>query len=123
MRNESDSYRAGGYAILNALTAALFTLTLRAASESEQTPTGLLALAAHQRLIPAISAMLDDPAHAWSLTEIANLCSMSRATFTRHCHDTLGRPAIELLLDIRMSLAANEFRKDQKRVESGRSVS
>src|SRR3546814_12554757 len=61
--------------------------------------------------------MLDDPAHAWSLTELANLCSMSRATFTRHCHDTLGRTAIELLLDIRMSLAANEFRKPMMTTE------
>src|SRR3546814_673967 len=86
-------------------------------SDLEQAPTGLLALAAHPRLMPAISAMFDDPAHAWSLTELANLCSMSRATFTRHCHDTLGHTAIELLLDIRMSLAANELRKPMMTTE------
>jgi AraC family transcriptional regulator, activator of mtrCDE len=117
MRVESDSGRPGGYAILNALTAALFTLTLRAATECAQAPTGLLALAAHPRLLPAVSAMFHDPAHAWSLTELANLCNMSRATFTRHCHDTLGRTAIDLLLDIRMSLAANEFRKPMMTAE------
>lgn len=117
MRVESDSDKPGGYAILNALTAALFTLALRAASESEPAPKGLLAVAAHPRLIPAISAMFDDPAHAWSLTELADLCSMSRATFTRHCHDTLGRTAIDLLLDIRMSLAANELKKPMATTE------
>jgi AraC family transcriptional activator of mtrCDE len=35
---------------------------------------------------------------------------MSRATFMRHFQDKLGRSAIELLTDIRMSLAANELK-------------
>jgi AraC family transcriptional activator of mtrCDE len=111
MRMESTGDKPGGYAILNALTSALFTLVLRAASESEQAPTGLLALAGHPRLAPAISAMLADPARPWSLPDLADLCSMSRATFMRHFQDKLGRSAIELLTDIRMSLAANELKK------------
>jgi AraC family transcriptional activator of mtrCDE len=36
---------------------------------------------------------------------------MSRATFVRHFQDKLGRSAVELLTDIRMSLAANELKK------------
>jgi AraC family transcriptional activator of mtrCDE len=36
---------------------------------------------------------------------------MSRATFMRHFQEKLGRSAIELLTDIRMSLAANELKK------------
>ena len=111
MRTESAADKLGGYAILNALTSALFTLVLRAASESEQAPPGLLALSGHPRLAPAISAMLGDPARPWSLPELADLCSMSRATFVRHFQDKLGRSAIELLTDIRMSLAANELKK------------
>ena len=117
MRTESDSDKPGGCAILNALTAALFTLTLRAASESDKAPVGFLAVAGNSRLIPAISAMFADPAHAWSLTELASLCNMSRATFTRHCHDKLGRTAIDLLLDIRMSTAANELKKPNMTTE------
>ena len=111
MRMESTGDKPGGYAILNALSSALFTLALRAASESEQAPAGLLALAGHPRLAPAISAMFADPARPWSLPELADLCSMSRATFMRHFQDKLGRSAIELLTDIRMSLAANELKK------------
>ncbi len=111
MRMESSGDKPGGYAILNALSSALFTLALRAASESEQAPAGLLALAGHPRLAPAISAMFADPARPWSLPELADLCSMSRATFMRHFQDKLGRSAIELLTDIRMSLAANELKK------------
>jgi AraC family transcriptional activator of mtrCDE len=118
MRMESASDRLGGHAILNALTAALFTLVLRAASESDQAPAGLLALAGHPRLAPAISAMLADPARPWTLPDLAGLCSMSRATFMRHFQDELGRSAVELLSDIRMSLAANELKKPAMTTEA-----
>lgn len=111
MRMESAGDKAGGYAILNALSAALFALVLRGASESDQAPEGLLALAGHARLGPAISAMFADPARAWTLPDLAGLCGMSRATFVRHFQDKLGRSAADLLTDIRMSLAANELKK------------
>jgi AraC family transcriptional regulator, activator of mtrCDE len=111
MRVESASDKLGGFAILSALSAALFTFVLRAASESEQAPAGLLALAGNPRLAPAISAMLADPARAWNLPELADLCSMSRATFMRHFQEKLGLSAVELLTDIRMSVAANELKK------------
>ena len=118
MRDESTGDRMGGYAILNALSSALFTLVLREASESERAPAGLLALAGHPRLAPAISAMFSEPARSWSLPDLAGLCSMSRATFMRHFQDTLGRSAIDLLTDIRMSLAANELKKSTVSTEA-----
>jgi AraC family transcriptional activator of mtrCDE len=118
MRMESASDKLGGYAMLNALSSALFTLVLRAASESEQAPSGLLALAGHPRLAPAISAMFADPARPWNLSDLADLCSMSRATFMRHFQDKLGRSAIEMLTDIRMNLAANELKKPAMTTEA-----
>jgi AraC family transcriptional activator of mtrCDE len=118
MRLESACDKPGGHAILNALSSALFTLALRAASESEQAPPGLLALAGHPRLAPAISAMFTEPARPWNLPDLAELCSMSRATFMRHFQDKLGRSAMELLTDIRMSLAANELKKPTMSTEA-----
>lgn len=118
MRAESTGDKPGGHAILNSLTSALFALALRAASESTQATAGLSALAGHPRLAPAISAMFADPARAWTLPDLAQLCSMSRATFMRHCTDTLGHSAIELLADIRMSLAANELKKPAMTTEA-----
>lgn len=111
MRLESAGDRPGGRAILNALSSALFTLVLRAASEAEKAPEGLLALAGHPRLAPAIAAMFADPARSWTLPDLAELCGMSRATFMRHFQDRLGCSALDLLTDLRMSLAANELRK------------
>lgn len=111
MRMESAADRPGGRAVLNALSSALFTLVLRAASESGRAPEGLLALAGHPRLAPAIAAMFADPVHPWKLPDLADLCGMSRATFMRHFQDRLGRSALDLLTDLRMSLAANELKK------------
>ncbi|GGF27016.1 transcriptional regulator [Aliidongia dinghuensis] len=111
MRLESAVEKLGGRAMLNALSTALFALTLRLASEAEAAPTGLLALAGHPRLAPALTALFQEPGHPWSLPELARLCHMSRATFARHFQESLGRSASELLTDIRMTLAANELRK------------
>jgi AraC family transcriptional activator of mtrCDE len=62
--------------------------------------------------------MFADPARPWNLPDLADLCSMSRATFMRHFQDKLGRSAIEMLTDIRMSLAANELKKPAMTTET-----
>jgi AraC family transcriptional activator of mtrCDE len=72
---------------------------------------GVLALAAHPRLAPALTALFQEPARAWTLPELARLCHLSRATFARQFQERLGRSASDLLTDIRMTLAANELRK------------
>lgn len=111
MRIESFEDRLGGQAILNALSATLFTLSLRLASGSGDAPTGLLALAGHPRLGPAVSAIFDAPERAWTLPELARRCNMSRATLIRQFQHSLGRTAHDLLLDVRMSVAANALKK------------
>lgn len=89
----------------------MFALTLRLASEAVEAPAGLLALAGHPRLAPALAALFHEPDHSWTLPELARLCHMSRATMARHFQEKLGRSASELLTDIRMMLAAQELRK------------
>jgi AraC family transcriptional activator of mtrCDE len=111
MRTEAGADNLGGYAMMNALSAALFALTMRVASESDEAPIGLLALAGNPRLSPALTAIFSEPARAWTLPELANLCNMSRATLIRHFQDKLGRSPSDLLTDIRMSLAANELKR------------
>jgi AraC family transcriptional regulator, activator of mtrCDE len=118
MRAEAMDNEVGSGAILNALSSALFALTLRAAGEAGQARTGVLALAAHPRLAPAAAALFNDPARAWTLPELAGLCSMSRATFMRHFQASLGRSAMDLLTDIRVSAAANALRKSTSSTEA-----
>ena len=109
LRMESAEERLGGAAMLDALSTALFALILRLASEDDAPAdkTGLLALAGNPRLAPALTAMFNEPAQPWTLPALAGLCNMSRATFIRHFQERLGRSAMELLTEIRMTLAAN----------------
>jgi AraC family transcriptional activator of mtrCDE len=43
--------------MLNALSTVMFALVLRLASETDDAPRGLLALAGHRRLAPAVAAL------------------------------------------------------------------
>ena len=111
MRGESADDHLGGRAMLNALSTAMFALVLRLASEAEDAPRGLLALAGHPRLAPAVAALFNEPARAWSLPDLARLCNISRATLARQFQEKLGRSPGDLLTDIRMTLAANELNR------------
>jgi AraC family transcriptional activator of mtrCDE len=111
MRSETAHDQIGGRAMLNALSTAMFALVLRLASETEDAPRGLLALASYPRLAPAVAALFNEPARAWSLPKLARLCNMSRATLARQFQEKLGRSASDLLTDVRMTLAANELKR------------
>lgn len=111
MRQESSASALGADAMLKALSAALFALVLRLASEAQDAPVGLMALAGSPRLAPAMEAMMSSPAEEWTLPRLAELCNMSRATMARHFQGKLGRSASSLLADIRMTLAATELHK------------
>jgi AraC family transcriptional regulator, activator of mtrCDE len=117
MRSESMTGELGGSAILGALSAALFALMLRTASEEGNQPVGILALAGQPRLAPALNAMFNDPGHPWDLEELAELCHMSRATIIRQFRDKVGRSAAELLMDVRMTIAADALRDPAKSTE------
>jgi AraC family transcriptional activator of mtrCDE len=110
MRAEADSERLGARAMLDLLSAALFTLALRFAGEASEAPTGLLALAGSPRLRPAVTALFNQPSRPWTLPELAGLCHMSRATFARHFQESFGRTASDLLTDIRITVAANALK-------------
>lgn len=110
MRDEVVSENVGGRALLNAFSAALFTIALRSASNVADVPAGLLALVKHPRLAPALTVLFNQPSHPWTMPELADLCHMSRATFARHFQENVGRSAADLLTDIRMTLAANELK-------------
>jgi AraC family transcriptional activator of mtrCDE len=111
MRKEAAANGLGSDAMLRALSAALFALVLRLASETYDAPVGLMALAGSPRLAPALEAMIHNPQQDWTLPRLARLCNMSRATLARQFGDKLGRSASGLLTDIRMTLAATELRK------------
>ncbi|MEI6000953.1 AraC family transcriptional regulator [Paraburkholderia bengalensis] len=105
MREEAVDESPGSETLVNHLSAALFALTLRFASESAQPPHGLLALAGRPRLQAAVSAMFESPGKPWTLDQFAALCNMSRATFVRQFQEAIGRSATDVLTEVRMTIA------------------
>jgi AraC-like DNA-binding protein len=53
--------------------------------------------------------MHDDPAHGWTLQELAMRASMSRSTFAMRFKETVGESPIEYLTRWRMLLAADKL--------------
>lgn len=64
MRSETADDHLGGRALLNALSTAMFALVLRLASEAHDVPRGLLAVAGHPRLAPAMVALFQNPSRS-----------------------------------------------------------
>lgn len=123
MKEEVVEAKPGSKTMLGHLSAALFALTLRFASVGPNPPRGLLALCAHSRLHAAISAMFEHPERAWSLEQFASLCDMSKATFVRQFRDAIGRSAIDLLTEVRMTLAGRMLQHSQTSIaEVGETV-
>lgn len=105
LRSEADLNQMGGQFIVNALTSALFALVLRAHLEQSPQTEGTFALLGDKRLGPAWQAMLNDPAHDWSVDTLAALANMSRATFMRAFNKVSGSSPWILLTKVRMALA------------------
>jgi AraC family transcriptional regulator, activator of mtrCDE len=113
LRSEAEGNRAGGQSMVNALTSALFTLVLRAHLEQSPHSEGSLALLSDRRLGRAWQAMLQDPAHDWTVEALAELASMSRATFMRSFSKLAGSSPWTLLTQVRMQLALGLLSRSQ----------
>jgi AraC family transcriptional regulator, activator of mtrCDE len=113
LRSEADANRAGGKFMVNALTSALFTLILRAWLEQSPQSEGSLALLGDRRLGRAWQAMLQNPAHDWTVEALAELASMSRATFMRSFGKLAGTSPWTLLTQVRMHMAYGLLTRSQ----------
>jgi len=105
LRVEADGDRAGARFLVDALSSALFTLILRAYLQQQKPASGTLALLADKRLSRAWQAMLEEPAHEWTIEALAAMANMSRATFMRVFAAVAGASPWVLLTQVRMELA------------------
>ncbi|MFC6080481.1 AraC family transcriptional regulator [Sphaerisporangium aureirubrum] len=65
---------------------------------------------ADPRLSPALRAMHADAAHPWTVSELAALSGLSRASFARGFQQALGQAPMRYLTDWRMTLARDHLR-------------
>ncbi|KQO45450.1 AraC family transcriptional regulator [Methylobacterium sp. Leaf86] len=110
IREELDGERAGALAIAENLATALFVMMLRSHLEASAPVEGLLRLLGQRTTAQAVTAMLRDPVHAWTLDELAHAAAASRATLVRAFRKAAGIAPLEFLMDLRLGLARQRLR-------------
>jgi AraC-like DNA-binding protein len=95
----------GQQTVLDRLLDVLLVLTLRVGyAESETAPRWYRA-SNELRLGPALRAIHTKAEHPWTVTELARLSGMSRASFARVFQDGLGQAPMQYLTNWRMAIA------------------
>ncbi|EKM0530351.1 cupin domain-containing protein [Cronobacter turicensis] len=116
LSDESLSERPGAAAIVRELSSTLLTLVLRALLSEENGAPGMLPLLADKRLAPAVSAVLANPEHPWTLESMAASCFLSRSTFARHFASRYPLTPQSWLNQVRMARAARLLEREQRAI-------
>jgi AraC-like DNA-binding protein len=106
---EASGQRPGRDLVLSRLVDILLIEALRSTA-GEAAPPGLLRGLADARVARALRHVHDDPAHAWTVTQLATKAALSRSAFHERFTRAVGLPPMEYLLAWRMALAKNLLR-------------
>ncbi|HTH96169.1 MAG TPA: AraC family transcriptional regulator [Stellaceae bacterium] len=106
---ELETDRVGAAAIAADLASALMMLVLRSHLEGNGAASGVLALMARRQTARVLAAMLDDPAHPWSLDDLAAEAATSRASLVRMFRQAAGMAPLAFLAELRLTLARHRL--------------
>ena len=96
----------GGRAVVSRLMEVIFIQAIRHQSDMRRSSNiPFLTAVTDKNLRPAIEAMHEHPEHAWTLTQLAALSSMSRGRFAQRFKMLLGQSPIHYLTDWRLHKA------------------
>lgn len=104
VREESVEDRSGRELVLERLVELLLIEALRSAP-GEGAPPGLLRGLADARLAMALRHLHGDPAHSWTVGELAEKAALSRSAFFDRFSRAVGLPPMAYLLGWRMAVA------------------
>ena len=102
---ELQAARPGAATIATELATALFVMMLRMHFEQSASSSGIIRLLASSSSARAVTAMLRDPAHPWTLDELAAEARVSRATLVRIFRREGDLPPLGFLSELRLGLA------------------
>ena len=108
---EASEQHCGRQAVLDRFIEVIFIQVLRDLMDQQRLQVGLLAGLAEPRLAKAINAMHGDPAHNWSLEELAATAGMSRARFAVRFRDIVGMTPGAYLAEWRLGVAQSLLRQ------------
>jgi AraC-like DNA-binding protein len=110
MMQELREQQPGSFLVAQHLAHMMLVQTLRLHQAEELTANvGWLFALADEQLAGAINAMHEDPAHRWTLRELAERAGMSRSIFALKFKAKVGAPPMEYLMRWRMLLAADRL--------------
>ena len=107
---EARDERPGRDLVLARFVEVLLVEALRSIQGESATP-GLLRGLGDARLAVAIRKIHTDPAHAWTVAELANEAALSRSVFFERFTRAVGVPPMEYLLVWRMAIAKDLLRQ------------
>jgi len=109
---EARSPRPGGAGVLAKLSEVLFIEVLRLhMNEVGEGRTGWLAGVGDRVVGPALKALHNEPARAWTLEELARAANSSRSVLAERFQQLVGSSPMQYLTQWRMLLAANLLRR------------
>jgi AraC-like DNA-binding protein len=110
MMQELREPQPGGFLVVQHLAQMMLVQALRAhLAEGPTGGVGWLSALADAQIGPAINAMHGDPAHPWTLRELAEHVGMSRSGFAQKFRQTVGKTPIDYLTRWRMLLAGDRL--------------
>jgi AraC-like DNA-binding protein len=110
MMQELREPKPGGFLVAQHLATLMLVQALRLhLSEGLKGGVGWLFALADKQMSAAIHSMHDDPAHRWTLRELAERAGMSRSTFALRFKQTVGESPMEYLTRWRMLLAGDRL--------------
>jgi AraC-like DNA-binding protein len=111
--SETQADHLGAAAILDRLADAMMFYVIRHALAQHAQPAGLVVALADKQIRPALVAMCDEPAQAWTVDALAEKVFMSRSSFAERFHALVGKSPMEFLTEWRMQLARRWLVQDR----------
>jgi AraC-like DNA-binding protein len=100
----------GGFLIVQHLAHMMLVQALRLhLEEGSKAGIGWLFALADRQMSMAMNAMHNDPAHRWTLQELAARAGMSRSSFAQKFKETVGTSPMDYLTQWRMLLAGDRL--------------
>jgi AraC-like DNA-binding protein len=106
---EADGADSGSALVVDRLVDLLFVYALRAWLHHQRETSAKSWFGALQDPVigPAVRAVHDNPAHAWTVDSLAQRSGLSRAPFARRFRQAIGEPPLAYVTRWRMTLAAD----------------